>query len=260
MRSGIAAARLEPLREPVEHDAAAWRGRVGIDVSRPSRTNARSTRATFSGSSSCSSDRGARSASARAASANASPSRCSVPSSPRMHEPGVDEPLHAPARPPAWSSPVSACTASIVVAPSTSAANDAPAVVVGEQADQLPGVERRFRHGDSVARHGMEPLDFDGVERVARGDRPPRRRRLRLRGHRSRTLTDAGIEVTYCIVTDGDAGGAETGMPRVGDGAAAPRGADRGGRGGRRARPALPRLSRRPASSRRSTCAATSPA
>ncbi len=29
------------------------------------------------------------------------------------------------------------------------------------------------------------------------------------------TLTDAGIEVTYCIVTDGDAGGAETGMPRA---------------------------------------------
>jgi LmbE family N-acetylglucosaminyl deacetylase len=28
-------------------------------------------------------------------------------------------------------------------------------------------------------------------------------------------LTDAGIEVTYCVVTDGDAGGAETGMPRV---------------------------------------------
>ena len=27
-------------------------------------------------------------------------------------------------------------------------------------------------------------------------------------------LTDAGIEVTYCIVTDGDAGGAETGLPR----------------------------------------------
>src|SRR3954453_13860550 len=28
-------------------------------------------------------------------------------------------------------------------------------------------------------------------------------------------LTDAGIEVTYCIVTDGDAGGAETGIPRA---------------------------------------------
>jgi len=28
-------------------------------------------------------------------------------------------------------------------------------------------------------------------------------------------LTDAGIEVTYCIVTDGDAGGAETGMHRA---------------------------------------------
>src|SRR5205823_5999189 len=27
-------------------------------------------------------------------------------------------------------------------------------------------------------------------------------------------FTDAGIEVTYCIVTDGDAGGAETGLPR----------------------------------------------
>jgi LmbE family N-acetylglucosaminyl deacetylase len=29
------------------------------------------------------------------------------------------------------------------------------------------------------------------------------------------TMTDAGIEVTYCIVTDGDAGGSETGMPRA---------------------------------------------
>ena len=27
-------------------------------------------------------------------------------------------------------------------------------------------------------------------------------------------MTDAGIEVTYCMVTDGDAGGAETGIPR----------------------------------------------
>jgi LmbE family N-acetylglucosaminyl deacetylase len=29
------------------------------------------------------------------------------------------------------------------------------------------------------------------------------------------TMTDAGIEVMYCIVTDGDAGGAELGIPRV---------------------------------------------
>jgi LmbE family N-acetylglucosaminyl deacetylase len=28
------------------------------------------------------------------------------------------------------------------------------------------------------------------------------------------TMTDAGVEVTYCIITDGDAGGAETGIPR----------------------------------------------
>jgi LmbE family N-acetylglucosaminyl deacetylase len=28
-------------------------------------------------------------------------------------------------------------------------------------------------------------------------------------------MTDAGIDVTYCIVTDGDAGGAETGIPRA---------------------------------------------
>src|SRR6478736_1695952 len=28
-------------------------------------------------------------------------------------------------------------------------------------------------------------------------------------------MTDAGIEVSYCLVTDGDAGGAETGIPRA---------------------------------------------
>ena len=73
-------------------------------------------------------------------------------------------------------------------------------------------------------------------------------------------MTDAGIEVTYCIVTDGDAGGSETGMPRDEMAPLRREEQTRGGRGGRRARPALPRLSRRPRSRRRSTCAATSPA
>ena len=38
---------------------------------------------------------------------------------------------------------------------------------------------------------------------------------------RSRAFTDAGIEVTYCIVTDGDAGGVRDRPAPRGDGAVA---------------------------------------
>ncbi len=43
--------------------------------------------------------------------------------------------------------------------------------------------------------------------------------------------TDAGIEVTYCLVTDGDAGGFDESRPARGDGPDAPQGADGRGRG-----------------------------
>ena len=46
------------------------------------------------------------------------------------------------------------------------------------------------------------------------------------------TWTAAGTEVTYCIVTDGDAGGFDD-TPRDRDGPAAPGRAAGGGRGGR---------------------------
>ena len=145
----------------------AWTCTVGIDVSRPSRTNTRSTRATFSGSSSCSGDRGARVrlGARRERERLAEQVQRAVVAA--DDEPGVDEALHAPPGRPRASRPVSLLDrARSSVAPSTSAANDAPAVVVGEQPDQLPGVERRFRHGDSVAPCVMAAAGLDGVERV----------------------------------------------------------------------------------------------
>jgi hypothetical protein len=58
--------------------------------------------------------------------------------------------------------------------------------------------------------------------------------------------TDAGIEVVYCVVTDGDAGGFDEDFPR--EEMPAVRRAEAGGRGEvrRRARRALPRLPGRP--------------
>jgi LmbE family N-acetylglucosaminyl deacetylase len=60
----------------------------------------------------------------------------------------------------------------------------------------------------------MEPLDFTGIERVLAVTAHPDDVDFGWAGTVA-TLTDAGIEVTYCIVTDGDAGGAETGIPRA---------------------------------------------
>ena len=45
-------------------------------------------------------------------------------------------------------------------------------------------------------------------------DRPPRRRRLRGLGHRRRPSPRPGVEVTYCVITDGDAGGFDPAVPR----------------------------------------------
>ena len=60
----------------------------------------------------------------------------------------------------------------------------------------------------------MEPIDLTGIERVLVVTAHPDDVDFGFAGTVAR-LTDAGIDVTYCIVTDGDAGGAETGMPRA---------------------------------------------
>jgi LmbE family N-acetylglucosaminyl deacetylase len=60
----------------------------------------------------------------------------------------------------------------------------------------------------------MEPMDFAGIERALVVTAHPDDVDFGFAGTVAR-LTDAGIEVTYCIVTDGDAGGAETGLART---------------------------------------------
>jgi LmbE family N-acetylglucosaminyl deacetylase len=60
----------------------------------------------------------------------------------------------------------------------------------------------------------MEPLDWNGVERVLTVTAHPDDVDFGWAGSVA-TMTDAGIEVVYCIVTDGDAGGSETGIPRA---------------------------------------------
>ena len=59
----------------------------------------------------------------------------------------------------------------------------------------------------------MEAMDFTGIERALVVTAHPDDVDFGFAGTVAR-LTDSGIEVTYCIVTDGDAGGAETGLPR----------------------------------------------
>ena len=59
----------------------------------------------------------------------------------------------------------------------------------------------------------MDAIDLTGVERVLVVTAHPDDVDFGFAGSVAR-FTDAGIDVTYCIVTDGDAGGAETGMPR----------------------------------------------
>src|SRR5580765_5048827 len=60
----------------------------------------------------------------------------------------------------------------------------------------------------------LQPIDFTGIERVLVVTAHPDDVDFGFAGMVA-TMTDAGIEVTYCIVTDGDAGGSETGIPRV---------------------------------------------
>jgi len=59
----------------------------------------------------------------------------------------------------------------------------------------------------------MVALDLAGVERVLVVAAHPDDVDFGFAGSVAQ-FTDAGIEVTYCIVTDGDAGGSETGLPR----------------------------------------------
>src|SRR5262245_45860782 len=59
----------------------------------------------------------------------------------------------------------------------------------------------------------LQPIDFAGIERVLVVTAHPDDVDFGFAGSVA-TMTDAGIEVTYCIVTDGDAGGSETGIPR----------------------------------------------
>src|SRR4051794_41980210 len=59
----------------------------------------------------------------------------------------------------------------------------------------------------------LEPIELEGVERALVVTAHPDDVDFGFAGSVGR-LTDSGIEVTYCIVTDGDAGGSETGIPR----------------------------------------------
>jgi LmbE family N-acetylglucosaminyl deacetylase len=60
----------------------------------------------------------------------------------------------------------------------------------------------------------VEQLSLDGIDRVLVVMAHPDDVDFGLAGSVA-TWTDAGIEVTYVIVTDGDAGGAELGVPRA---------------------------------------------
>ncbi len=59
----------------------------------------------------------------------------------------------------------------------------------------------------------MEELDLTGVKRVLAVVAHPDDIDFGWAGSVA-VMTDAGVEVVYCLVTDGDAGGAETGTPR----------------------------------------------
>src|SRR5262245_42143238 len=63
----------------------------------------------------------------------------------------------------------------------------------------------------------LQPIDLTGIERVLVVTAHPDDVDFGFAGSVA-TMTDAGIDVTYCIVTDGDAGGSETGTPRAGMG------------------------------------------
>jgi LmbE family N-acetylglucosaminyl deacetylase len=59
----------------------------------------------------------------------------------------------------------------------------------------------------------LQPVDLTGIERVLVVTAHPDDVDFGFAGMVA-TMTDAGVDVTYCIATDGDAGGSETGIPR----------------------------------------------
>ena len=59
----------------------------------------------------------------------------------------------------------------------------------------------------------LQPVDLEGVERILVVMAHPDDVDFSIAGSVA-AWTDAGMIVTYCIVTDGDAGGAELGIPR----------------------------------------------
>jgi LmbE family N-acetylglucosaminyl deacetylase len=59
----------------------------------------------------------------------------------------------------------------------------------------------------------VEPLDLSGLERVLVVTAHPDDVDFGFAGTVA-VMTDLGIDVSYCVVTDGDAGGAELGIPR----------------------------------------------
>jgi LmbE family N-acetylglucosaminyl deacetylase len=59
----------------------------------------------------------------------------------------------------------------------------------------------------------LQPIDLEGIERVLVVTAHPDDVDFGFAGTVA-TMTDAGIDVAYCLVTDGDAGGSETGIPR----------------------------------------------
>ncbi len=67
----------------------------------------------------------------------------------------------------------------------------------------------------------MDAIDFTGIERTLVVTAHPDDVDFGFAGTVA-AMTDAGIEVSYCIVTDGDAGGAENRDATRGDGTQTP--------------------------------------
>src|SRR5262249_38124636 len=109
------------------------------------------------------------------------------------------------------SSAASVRTASSSVAPNMSAANTRRRSLSARSP-----TSSRVVNGDvviAVASRAMEALDFSNIERWLVIMAHPDDVDFGFAGTVA-TLTDAGIEVSYCIVTDGDAGGSEYGVAR----------------------------------------------
>jgi LmbE family N-acetylglucosaminyl deacetylase len=75
------------------------------------------------------------------------------------------------------------------------------------------GIDRASEFRCARKESSVEQLDLTGVERVLAVLAHPDDVDFGWAGSIA-VMTDAGIDVTYCLVTDGDAGGSETGIPR----------------------------------------------